>query len=266
MQANLAGARVANGYVRYRPQLAMSRAAWLNLPTMHLVNIPFLLVLTLFGLPAIAQNPQATVDPSALRSAVETFMASQIKDFPGQPSYEIGEIKGSKRLGPCDALSVAVPAGGKTWGRISLTVRCTSGNNWMLQVPVRVRVMAEFLVSTRPLSPGVVLTTDDFMAQSGDLTELPAGILTDPAQVIGRISRAALPAGRPLRADMLRSPTVIQQGQSVKVSSRGPGFEVANEGRALRNASAGEVVQVRLGNGSIVSGVAQSNGSVEIKR
>lgn len=233
---------------------------------MQLIKFALRLALAMLVAPGLAQNTEAVFDPAVVRGAIDTFMASQLKDFPGKASYEIGTINGTSRLGPCKALSVATPPGGKTWGRTNLTVRCTSGSTWMLLVPVRVRIMADFLVSARPLSPGIPLTPDDFVAQSGDLAELPAGVLTDPAQVIGRVSRAALPAGRPLRADMLRSPTVIQQGQSVRVSSRGPGFEVANEGRAISNAAAGQIVQIRLGNGTVVSGVAQANGSVEINR
>ena len=100
---------------------------------------------------------------------------------------------------------------------------------------------------------------------SVDLTDLPAGILTDPDQAVGRTLAVSLPAARPLRGDMLRQAIVVQQNQSVKVVARGSGFAVANEGRALTNAVAGQVVQVRLANGQIVSGIARAGGSVEVK-
>jgi flagella basal body P-ring formation protein FlgA len=63
---------------------------------------------------------------------------------------------------------------------------------------------------------------------------------------------------------MLRQPNIVQQNQTVKVVSRGPGFQVTNEGRALNNAQEGQVVQVRLGNGQVVSGLAKAGGVVEI--
>jgi flagella basal body P-ring formation protein FlgA len=70
--------------------------------------------------------------------------------------------------------------------------------------------------------------------------------------------------GRPLRGDLLRLPMVVQQNQSVKVVSQGPGFQVTNEGRALNNGVEGQVVQVRLSNGQVVSGVARAGGVVAI--
>jgi flagella basal body P-ring formation protein FlgA len=63
---------------------------------------------------------------------------------------------------------------------------------------------------------------------------------------------------------MLQQSLVVQQGQSVKVVSRGAGFQVANEGKALNNAAAGQVAQVRLGSGQVVSGIARASGVVEI--
>jgi flagella basal body P-ring formation protein FlgA len=56
----------------------------------------------------------------------------------------------------------------------------------------------------------------------------------------------------------------VLQNQAVKVVSKGPGFQVANDGRALNNGVEGQVVQVRLGNGQIVSGIARNGGVVEV--
>lgn len=224
------------------------------------------LLLLVAALPRLAQAQTSAFDPVAVRKAVDDFMSREIQDLPGVASYDVGSIGANNNLRPCDAYSVGLLPGGKIWGRTGVSVRCVSGANWTLRVPVQVHVVADYLVSARPLSAGVVLTREDFVTQRGDLGELPAGALTDPEQAIGRVSRSALPAGRPLRADMLRQPTVIQQGQNVRVTSRGPGFEVANEGRALSNAAIGQVVQIRLGNGQVVSGVAEASGNVEIGR
>ena len=100
--------------------------------------------------------------------------------------------------------------------------------------------------------------------QREERVRLIGGILTDEQQALGRSAKLSIAAGRPLRSDMLRQPLVVQQNQTVKVVTRGPGFQVANEGRALNNGLAGQVVQVRLGNGQIVSGIARASGIVEI--
>jgi flagella basal body P-ring formation protein FlgA len=68
-----------------------------------------------------------------------------------------------------------------------------------------------------------------------------------------------------VRSDLLRTPFAVQQGQSVKLVSAGPGFRVTAEGRALVNASQGQVAQVRTASGQTVSGIAMGDGSVEVR-
>jgi flagella basal body P-ring formation protein FlgA len=94
------------------------------------------------------------------------------------------------------------------------------------------------------------------------LSQLPLSILTDTAQVVGKTVLLSLPAGTVLKQEMFKSQVVIQQGQKVTVSSSGPGFRVSSEGVAMSNAAEGQVVQVRLTNQRVISGVAQAGGVV----
>ncbi len=131
-------------------------------------------------------------------------------------------------------------------------------------VAAKVRVMADYLATARPLSQGQVVAASDLVRVQGDLADLPAGILTDEAQAIGRTLTLSVVAGRPLRADMLRLPLLVRQNQTVKLVSRGEGFQVATEGRALNQGSEGEVIQVRLTSGQVLSGIARASGVVEV--
>jgi flagella basal body P-ring formation protein FlgA len=155
-------------------------------------------------------------------------------------------------------------AGAKPWGRTSVVVRCQENNGWSIFVPVHIRVVADYLVTAVPLAQGKTITAGDLARRRGDLSDLPAGILTDEKEALGRTAAHSMAAGRPLRSDMLRQPVVIQQNQTVKVVSQGPGFQVTNEGRALTNGLDGQIVQVRLANGQIVSGIARPGGLVEV--
>jgi flagella basal body P-ring formation protein FlgA len=222
-------------------------------------KFPYLLVLSLSLATAHAQQEVAP-----LKKAVEDWLLMQTRDLPGQVSIEIGGLERISRFAPCQSFEVSRPSGAQTWGRTNVLVRCLDGPGWRAYLPVHVRIKTEYLVSARPISPGQVLTNDDIALQSGDLSELPARTLTDIGLAIGKAAAMTIPAGRPLRADMLKSQMAVRQGQSVKIISRGPGFEVSNEGRALNNAAEGQVVQVRLANGQVISGIANSSGNVEI--
>jgi flagella basal body P-ring formation protein FlgA len=206
----------------------------------------------------------ARQDPAPVSRAIDGWLKTQTQGLPGQVSYEIGSLDPDNQLAPCAAFDVSRPQGTRAWGRTNVLVRCLGEAGWRVFIPVHVRVKADYLISARPISQGQEVGEDDLATQIGDLSELPANILTDPALAIGKTAASAIPAGRPLRADMLRAPIVVRQGQTVKVLSRGPGFAVANEGRALNNAVDGQVAQVRLANGQVVSGIARQGGTVEV--
>lgn len=209
-------------------------------------------------------QPLLAADSAAIRGAVDEFLRTQIKGLPGKASYSIGNIDAERLAGICEGFDVSMGNGARPWGKTQVAVRCRGGT-WQLWVPVQIRVVAEYLVIARPINAGQILTDADVRGQLGELSDLPNGTLMDKEQALGRAAIASLAAGRPLRADMLRQPTVVQQGQSVKIVGTGSGFQVTNEGRALTNAVVGQVTQVRLNSGQILSGVVRADGTVEIR-
>ena len=207
---------------------------------------------------------QAKQDPIPVKKAIEDYLRIQIKGLPGQVSFTIGGLDPNNNLVPCATLEVSQPPGSRLWGRTTVSVRCTQESGWSVFVPIHLRIVGDYLVTARPLSQGQVVTESDLSRQTGDLADLPAGIITEPSQAMGRTLTQSVPAGKPLRGDILRQAIVVLQGQSVKVISKGAGFQVANEGRALNNAADGQVAQVRLSNGQVVSGIARPGGQVEV--
>lgn len=206
----------------------------------------------------------AQQDPAPVKLAIENWLNIQTKDLLGQVSYEIGGLGRVNQFATCSSFDISRLAGTQTLGRFNVMVRCLGDTAWRVYVPVHVHVKTEYLVTARPIAQGQILVAEDLATQMGDISELPARILTDTSLAVGKAAATSVPAGRPLRSDMLKALTVIRQGQTVKVVSRGAGFEVANEGRALNNAVEGQVAQVRMSNGQVVSGIARIGGSIEV--
>lgn len=211
----------------------------------------------------LSPGAQAGQDAADVSKAIDAFLAAQMQGLPGKASYSIGTIANTERLPACDNLRVGLPRGGRLWGRSNVVVSCEAPR-WSLYIPVTVKVVGPYLVAARALRQGQTVAPEDVGVQEGDLAELPNGTLTDRQQAVGRTLAVSLGAGQPLRGDAVRRPVVVQQNQTVKVMSQGAGFTVANEGTALNNASAGQVVRVRLENGQLVSGVADDSGNVVV--
>lgn len=223
-------------------------------------------------------QPGTQQSHSEIRAAIAAFVHAQTRTLPGQVTVKVEEIDRRVTLSACPALEAFLPPGSQLLGNSTVGVRCPKGspanqdarepgttdkNGWTLFVPVHIKVSASLLVASRPLQQGHVLSAEDVASQSGELTQ--AGILTDPLQATGKILKYGIGAGQVLRQDMLRAPYAVTQGQTVQLQVEGVGFKVRSEGQALNNAAEGQNVQVRTISGQVVSGTAQSNGTVAVR-
>ncbi len=79
----------------------------------------------------------------------------------------------------------------------------------------------------------------------------------------GAVTQTAVPASA-VMAPAPRGGPVIQAGQTVRVVSRGQGFQVSAPGSALASAAEGRTVLVRTASGQTVSGIARAGAVVEV--
>jgi len=209
-------------------------------------------------------NQSAKQDLAAIRTRITEFLVTQTIGYPGQVTVNAGAIDPNLKLAACPDAQVFLPPGSRAWGKTSVGVRCNAPGVWTIYVQATVSVKAQYLVAAAPLAQGRIVTSQDLIFESGDLTQLPAGVFTDPAQAIGRSVSISMTAGTVLRQEMLKIPPVVQQGQTVMVTSIGKGFSVAAEGLAMTNANDGQVVQVKIASGQVISGIARSGGQIVV--
>ncbi len=169
----------------------------------------------------------------------------------------------SGALPPCDAPEPFLPSGARLWGRLSVGVRCNTNPQWTRYVPAYIAVTGTYYIAARTINAGQALTLADAELREGDLTTLPAGVIVDPTQLNGFTASNRIASGAPLRRELLRAAVVVLQGQNIKVVTQGAGFVVSTEGKAMTNAAAGAIVQVKIQGGQLLSGVVRHDGIVE---
>lgn len=206
----------------------------------------------------------AMEDAASLRKIVESFIARQAAEQPGQVTATVGAIDNRLRLPKCANPESFLPPGVRLWGSITVGVRCQEPSPWTIYVPVAVKVMAPTVVAARPLQQGQMLTHADVSLQLSDVTQLAAGVIDNIEQVVGKTITASMAPGQPVRAESLRAPMLVKSGQTVKLIAQGGTFQVSAEGKALGNATLGQVVSVRTASGKVVSGVVKADGAVEV--
>lgn len=199
-----------------------------------------------------------------MRITVAEFLRVQTAGLPGEINITVGQLDARLNLPSCAMPEAFLPNGGRAWGKTTVGVRCGQPTPWTIYVTATVRVLADYIAAAAPLAQGQLIGPNDITKARGDLTALPAGIITDQSQAVGRTAANSLALGTPLRQDALRKEQAVQQGQMVRLVSSGAGFKVSTEGRALNSGSAGQIIQARTPAGQTVSGVAKMGGIVEV--
>jgi flagella basal body P-ring formation protein FlgA len=209
-------------------------------------------------------NAQATQDGEAIRAAALAFVQQQAAGLPGKPDITVMPVF-PRGLAPCTSLDPFMPTGARLWGRTTVGVRCAGEHPWTLYLQVRVSINATYYLAARAIAPGEVLSSADLLARDGDLTSMPQAVVTDPTQAVGAVALSRVPAGLPLRTDMLRGASSVSIGQNVRVVADGSGFSISAEGSAMNNAAPGQQVRVKTSAGQIITGVVKDSQTVEIR-
>ena len=207
---------------------------------------------------------QAHQDLVQLKTVAEQFLKTEGAGLPGDVKVEIRPLDARMQLAPCPAPEAFLQPGARVWGNTTVGLRCSAPTPWKVYIQAKVSVIGEYVAAGVPLAQGQPIEQSQLVMLKGDLAALPAGVVTDMAQAIGRTSNISLPSGAPLRLDGLKSKPVVQSGQMVRVVSSGAGFKVSAEGRAIGTAGEGQVVQVRTPAGTVISGIALLGGLVEV--
>ncbi|MCA1854647.1 flagellar basal body P-ring formation protein FlgA [Massilia oculi] len=236
--------------------------------------IPGLLatLLCLAALPSASAVPAQPAQPSSaqrqalpvLRAVAEQYLQTQAAGLPGQVSIKVGQVDPRTSLAACPAPEAFQQPGARAWGKTTVGVRCSAPQAWTIYLQATVSVVADYVVAAVPLAQGQPVEAGQLGLVKGDIAAMPNGIITNMAQAIGRTPTASLPAGTPLRLDTLKAKPVVQQGQAVRLVSKGANFAVSSEAKALNNAGEGQVAQARTQSGTVVSGTARAGGIIEV--
>lgn len=161
----------------------------------------------------------------------------------------------------CETPELQLPGNSRQWGNISIAANCDQNRRFL---QVQVQVTGQYLVASRQVARGSNLSPTDVRLATGRLDELPARALMDSSGVVDAVALRDIPPGQPVTATMVRQPWRVKAGQNVMVVASGNGFNASSEGRALNNASAAQMVRVRMGNGQVVSGRVDADGNILI--
>jgi len=116
------------------------------------------------------------------------------------------------------------------------------------------------LGAAHTLPAGTVIAAGDLRVID---TDRPG--LTDPSAAIGMQTRITIYEGRPLHANMLQAPRLVDRNQIVRLSFLRGGLRIDTEGRAMDDGAAGEMIRVmNIGSRSTVTAQVMPDGSLAV--
>ena len=121
--------------------------------------------------------------------------------------------------------------------------------------------LADAVVAARLLKAQTVISAEDIVL----VPEGIAGALSDPSLAIGKELSVTLYPGKPISAEHLRQPAVIERNQIVRLVYNDRGLTIEAEGRALDRAARGDLVRVmNLQSKNTITGIARADSSVSL--
>ena len=231
------------------------------------INLLLLLMLVATLLPAKVGHTQGYQYLVSIEEAARNFILSQTGMDQDNVEITIGSLDSRLRLSHCDKpLEAFFPTGsGSLSGNTSIGIRCDDANPWKLYIPAKINVYENVLTAKRYLKRGTQLTEGDLVLQRTDITTLTRGYATEPQQVIGLILKQPLAANAAIVPALLEAQMLIRRGEGVIILAINDGVEVRMKGKALKDGSTGQIIQVQnLTSQRVVEGQVISRGVVSV--
>ncbi|WP_067703715.1 MULTISPECIES: flagellar basal body P-ring formation chaperone FlgA [unclassified Erwinia] len=161
----------------------------------------------------------------------------------------------------CTAPQFSLPGNSRMWGSMSVAANCGQNRRY---IQVQVQVTGDYIVAARQVARGTALTPADVKIEHGRLDTLPARAVMSADEIADAVTLRDFLPGQPVTLMMVRQPWRVKAGQNVTVTASGEGFNVSSEGQAMNNATAAQLVRVRMSSGQIVNGKVGADGNILI--
>ena len=179
-----------------------------------------------------------------------------------EPQFDIAVVT-ARPAPPCGQPVAVEPVDTRSPQRMRFVARCSDTPGWRYEYVVRARVTAMVAVASAPVAANEALTDAQVTIERRDISNI-ADPVSNPADVVGQMSRRMLRPGDILRSGQLSSPVLVKRGDAVMMVARREGIEVSMAGEALDAGGKGAVVRVRnAGSGQVVRMRVAGPGTVE---
>lgn len=164
----------------------------------------------------------------------------------------------------CPAALFSNSKNNKLWGRTFLEVQCLGSSTAPFFVTAEFKVWAPVLVVKENIGTGEAIAESALEYRTMDITQLPGEYINDVAVLTNKTAARQLWPGSLLKPEWLKGRPLLRYGDTVKITVKGPGFNISGQGVALETAEMGDIVKIKNTQGKVLHGVAIGDMLVEV--
>jgi flagella basal body P-ring formation protein FlgA len=204
---------------------------------------------------------------ASIREAVSSFLEREAGALGGDIEVSVAHLDSRLRLARCQVpLSASWPPSARKRGTVTVQVSCEAPRSWSLYVQARVQVFENIMVTSRPMSRGQLLSTQDVEAVRQDISSLYSGYYTRNEEVAGMVLKRSVRAGMVVTPALVAPQRLIRRGEKVSIIAATGTVQVRMDGKAMMDGAKGEVIRVRnLSSKHEVEAVVVSQGVVQVR-
>lgn len=163
-------------------------------------------------------------------AAIKNIQVSDNLRLPvGTVSYEVSAPRNRELVGQVP-LAVSFNVNGKLYKKV-----------W---ANVTIEVLAEVVITKKPLGRHKPITEDDIMVLKMDLAKAPSDVITDPEAVLGKRTRRAIGSKTVLRANLVEFPPLVRRGDVVVIVAETRGLKITALGQVKKKGALGDRIPV----------------------
>lgn len=174
----------------------------------------------------------------------------------------IGHLDSRLRLKQCETpLKMDIESGHFHQQNFTVKVSCQQPTKWSIRVPVKVHHYKMIAVATEPLPKGHLLSHADINMVKQDVGQIADGYFSSPDKIVGLVLQRNISAGNVIKKNMLKEPTLIHKGETVRMVLQTEGFSIESTGVAQNDGAKGQTIAVKNSRSNrVVEAVVQEPG------
>jgi len=187
------------------------------------------------------------VSPEKIKEMVSDYISKNI--LSGNPDATIKGIQVSDSLRlPVGTVTyeVSAPRNRDLVGQVPFAVNFNVDGKLYKRVwaNVSIEVLAEVVMTSKPLGRHKPITEDDIIVLRMDLAKVPSDVITDPQTVLGKRTRRAIGSKTVMRANLVEFPPLVRRGDVVVIVAETQGLRITALGQVKKKGALGDRIPV----------------------